>query len=368
MSSIVSRTSQDVNHIWDKEDKALDEKFKESLRSVLQYILVLDSEDIFKHLESDTDLIEIFKGLVDAIKDINTISNSSIASVVFLLPDNDGMDTVIVALKTLVKNHMRGEETNDNINKKLIKIVSNIELANTQKDSLFKNQQKDISKLTNGYNEFNSKLNDSAEKLEKKFIKKEDELEKEFIQKVDSMYNSFISVLGIFIAISFSLFGAATLLDNIFTIATENGFDTSSKVVGTNIMLGGIVSILIYLLIIGLIQGICTVTGKDFVFSLRKLFVILSVAFGVVLLGFIYGHTSINKSHIILLMLSILIYTIIMGTIYRWGTPFKNFLIKHNKNQIKKNRSIDNDEIKSNKEDEIEKSLNQEALDEYKNF
>lgn len=146
-------------------------------------------------------------------------------------------------------------------------------------------------------------------------------------ERINSMYSGFVSVLGIFIAISFSLFGAATLLNDIFT--------TANKDIGLNIMLAGFATILIYILIIGLLQGVATITKNYYYFSLRKLFVIISIDGGVILCGFIYSHSYFSIKHFSLLIGIVLLYFCICCFIYAMGTPVKKWLISFMKKNIK---------------------------------
>lgn len=245
-----------------------------------------------------------------------------IAKTVFMRKDTDGIDVFIPELKKLVSEYVE-KNKNDLTKKKLIKIVSHIELSNMQKGALYQNQMQQISELSDGQN----KLVGSYGEMQKEFDRQFEETEGKLDEKIDSLYTSFISVLGIFISISFSLFGAATLLKNIFTISTENGFNVSAKVIGTNILLAGIATILIYLLIVGLLQGISALAHKYYFFSIRRLFVIIAVAGGVILSGFIYGHSVVSWSHLGLLVCSLVLYGIICLIIFAIGRPVKEWLI-----------------------------------------
>ena len=245
-----------------------------------------------------------------------------ISKIIFGLENTDGMDVFITNFKNLVEKYV-GNSEDDLINKKLIKIVSHIELSNMQKESLYKNQMQQISELSKGQ----TQLDRSYQEMQGKFKQEFDSTKSELDRKIDSFYTSFISVLGIFIAISFSLFGAASLLKNIFTISTENGFDVNSKVVGTNILLAGFATILIYLLIVGLVQGISVLTRKSYFFSIRKLFIVMAVAGGVILSGFIYGHSILSWSHLKVLVCSLILYGLLCIIIFAVGRPVKEWLI-----------------------------------------
>lgn len=303
--------------LWDEADKV---EFEKNLKSLLNVGL---NSDNFDNIESN--MQEPFDQLVETLEGQNdqlSVPYYVISKTVFMLEDTDGMDYFIPSFKNLIRKYIITSQ-NKVINKKLIKIVSHIELSNTQKESLYQNQMQQISELSNGQNQLVGSYEEMEERFRYQFTRTEEKLS----EKMDKFYTSFISVLGIFISISFSLFGAATLLKNIFTISTENGFDVSAQVIGTNVLLAGFATILIYLLIVGLLQGISSLAHKRYFFSIRKLFVIVSVAGGVIISGFIYSHSTLSWSHLIFLVCSLSLYGIVCLIIFAIGRPVKEWLI-----------------------------------------
>ncbi|RDS59645.1 hypothetical protein DWV05_04790 [Weissella thailandensis] len=303
--------------LWDEEDKV---EFEKKLKSLLNVGL---NSDNFDNIESN--MQEPFDQLVETLEGQNdqlSVPYYVISKTVFMLEDTDGMDYFILSFKNLIRKYIITSQ-NKVINRKLIKIVSHIELSNTQKESLYQNQMQQISELSNGQNQLVGSYEEMEERFRYQFTRTEEKLS----EKMDKFYTSFISVLGIFISISFSLFGAATLLKNIFTISTENGFDVSAQVIGTNVLLAGFATILIYLLIVGLLQGIGSLAHKHYFFSIRKLFVIVSVAGGVIISGFIYSHSTLSWSHLIFLVCSLSLYGIVCLIIFAIGRPVKEWLI-----------------------------------------
>lgn len=288
----------------------LDDEFQRNFKKVIE---VGFSPDLLKNTSSFNQAFENFLKILEGNPLQYGVPYNRIAKVVFGLSSTDGIEGFKPEFYRLMDEYSQKEDHDDRVYNQLKKTIHHIELAIIQKDSLLQTQLDQIKELGDGLTQLNSSYEEMQTKLNRDIKNSEDR----FNDRVDTMYNSFISVLGIFIAISFSLFGAATLLKNIFTIATSEGFNVSAKVVGTNISLAGFSTILIYLLVIGLVQGISTVTNKSYFFSLKKLFVVISVALGVVVIGYFYGHASPSWKHMGLVFAFLSGYVILGLLIYK---------------------------------------------------
>lgn len=208
------------------------------------------------------------------------------------------------------------EETKQHL---LSKLNSNIRIAITQyevidgKDrTLEEEMQTKVLYLQSIINE----LNERAKKLQK---------------DIDSYYSNFISVLGIFIAISFSLFAGATVVTKLLSLTV----DTKSAV-GANIMFAGFATFLVYILILGLVIGIGKITNRFYDFSYRVLFVISSLCGSTVLFGFLYRSNFLGRDMIYYYSLGIVFGTLVLYALFslilfRNGTAFKKWLIEKRK-------------------------------------
>lgn len=145
--------------------------------------------------------------------------------------------------------------------------------------------------------------------LDKKVHKVNNNVE-HYITKIDDringVYAGFVSVLGIFISISFTLFGGVNILNTLFS----NIKNSSNSAIGEAIVLAGITTLLIYLLSFTLLNGIQRLANRfgfrpapwdDYVMSNRRedlryrnLFIVLSIGIGIIIFGSKYGqHWSI---------------------------------------------------------------------------
>lgn len=170
----------------------------------------------------------------------------------------------------------------------LAKIYEHISLADTQFKYLL--NEKKIFELHDTVN----KVNDNVEN----YINKIDD-------RINSVYAGFVSVLGIFISISFTLFGGVNILNELFS----NIKNSSDSATGKAIVLAGIATLLIYLLSFTLLNGVQRLANR---FSIRlspwneyanrrhedlryrNLFIVLSIGIGIIIFGSKYGeHWSI---------------------------------------------------------------------------
>lgn len=316
---------------------------KDNIDSVSELCLALKNLIDEESKESNE---QKFNQSVDAILSIaenldqSVTPYSRISSIIFSFPDKDiELSDILNRLSNRIRQscvESGGEITGKYLY--LLKVSENLSLANTQKIFLYGSQQSDIDEIRSQYNEISDELKAEAQTITGDVNNKIDEIKKEYYKitkeldeavdtRMNAIYSGFVSVLGIFVAISFSLFGAATLLNNIFNIATRKGFDTSSNVIGTNIVLAGFTTILVYLLIVGLFQGIGSITNHIFDFSIRRFFIIMAIAGAVIISGFLYSHSNPNITHVAFISVVLLVYTILCLIVYKFGTSIKKIVL-----------------------------------------
>ncbi|MFL4499916.1 hypothetical protein [Weissella sp. MSCH1] len=334
---------------------------------------VLDNPEIFLNFDffelDDKNVDEFderYENLLEFLEKFNIqfVPYSTIANIVFQLDEDkaDGMPMFLERLTSAIDKSLNKLSNDYYLPEHLsvmIKILEHFQLSISQRGSLYEQQKDEIKSLKQNTKiieknfeqnskdyqeklmlEFNEetksnidKLNDNydakIESLNAVYVNQVEKLHDSMDGRINNMYSGFISVLGIFISISFSLFGAATLIKDIFTISTEKGFDTSRNVVGVNIMLAGITTLLIYSLIVGLMMGISKVVKTNFKFNYRNFFITYSAAAGVILCGLLYAYDLKHLIHkgfwagVILL-----IYVIICAIIFKNGTKIKSFFFK----------------------------------------
>lgn len=272
----------------------------------------------------------------------SVIPYARISQIIFTLEDD--VADVILRMEDVVNQIRQKSEVDDKLleNYGIDKVIQNLNLANTQKSFLYRSQQNDITDIRETYEIKMSSLEEKAEQItedieqkieevKKSSDKLSNELDSAVDNRMNSIYSGFVSVLGIFVSISFTLFGAATLIKNIFDISTSQGFDTSHKVLGANIILAGFTTILVYLLIVGLMQSISSVTKLDYDFSLRRIFVILFVSSGIIIIGFIYKNPDISQFKHPIIYIVLFSFYILLGIIcYRYGEFIKLKLLRIN--------------------------------------
>lgn len=290
--------------------------------NALQVILVklISNElDSYTFPEKSKEFDDNFKKLIEGINKLpnNIIPYSQIAQAVYQIKnqgDDLGIEGVLNVFKKEIVNYINKQENDeiDGSSNILIKIYEHIVLSDTQMNALHSDQSSQVSEIGQRLNQVQSSYISSIQEWDN--IK----------GKLDSMYSNFVSVLGIFVAISFTLFSAASLVKEILTISNN-----PTKIeIGSKIMLSGITVILIYLLIVGLFQGITVVTRQYYFFSIRKLYIICMTAGSIILFGYVFGHDVVSWSHAVLLVGFMVIYILIASLGYAFGYPIKKILIK----------------------------------------
>lgn len=279
--------------------------------------LIVDEITARKYPEQSEKFESNFKNLYDIIKDIpdNTIPYAQVAQAIFHLNNEDSessIDGILDILKQAIVFHINqidGDEIDTKTNI-LIKIYEHLVLANTQMNSLYSDQQSQVT-------EIKTKLDGTTDRFDET-----EEAWNGIKEQVERMYTSFVSVLGIFVAIAFTLFGAGSLIKDIFASGNPTRIEIGSK-----IMLAGFTVILIYLLIVGLFQGMASVIKFDYFFSIRKLYIVCFVAGSVILSGYMYGHNNVSWSHLLMFTIFLSLYFLVGAIVYVYGYGY-GFKIK----------------------------------------
>ncbi|MCC2745078.1 hypothetical protein LK472_06605 [Leuconostoc lactis] len=263
-----------------------------------------------------------FKKLIQAIQELpeNLIPYSQIAQTVYQIKDtsdSEGIEGVVLILKDRIVRYIEENSSGelDSVANVLIKIYEHIVLSDAQMNSLHSDQSANVAAIDERITVVQEKYNKSVEEWKK--VK----------PQIDSMYSSFVSVLGIFVAISFTLFSAASLVKEILTVSS----DPSSQELGSKIILSGISVVLIYLLIVGLFQGITMVTRQYYFFSIRKLYIVCVTAGSIIVFGYVYGHTKISFSHLWIFVICMSAYITVALMLYAFGNRIKKFFINFGK-------------------------------------
>lgn len=224
----------------------------------------------------------------DLEKIINQFKNVPIpySNITKLIYEQDAINKDgVVALMEQLRNHLSeiGQLSADN--HPLAKIYEHIALAHTQVEYLLGEDQ--IQKLRLSINNIDNQVEQNISKID---------------DRISGVYSGFVSVLGIFITISFTLFGGVSLLNNLFSNVKSG---SSPSAIGNSIVLSGIATILIYLLSFTLMNGVQRLANR-FSYSYRfqymymnrpnediryrNLFIVLSIGIGIVIFGSKYGE------------------------------------------------------------------------------
>lgn len=303
--------------------------------------------------EKETNISEDILSIVEEIKklDHDIVPYAQISLIIFSLGDDEKSDfkKKLTDILPLVREKVcelgtAGGKPLTAEYKLFLKIIENLNLAEAQKRFLYKNQQEEILEIQKKYDEINESLIKESKKIsddvhanidsmQKKYDYISHKLDDEVDKRMNTIYSGFVSVLGIFVSISFTLFGAATLLKNIFTISTSKGFNTSPTVIGSNIMLAGFATLLIYLLLIGLMQSVSSVTKIRYDFSLRRTFIVLFIAMGVIIYGAHYKDRNLNiEATFFNYWWEVVLYLGVGILFYSFGSKIKDFLLRRKQN------------------------------------
>lgn len=206
-----------------------------------------------------------------------------------LVSDLDGLGTDFTEKeKKVIKEYKKEIEELPN------RIAESIKLALSQYKAFFKefnDATEELTVATDGLNEVEKSYKEILDKY-KKISKKYDEVS----NKLDSSSSDFISMLGIFSALIFAVFGGFEAFKSIFT--NINKASISMIIINSSILMIGLI-ILIFLLI----QSICILSGKTFLacgckntsncsHKFYKRYPLFSFSIGFFLLLFILGLLS----------------------------------------------------------------------------
>lgn len=206
-----------------------------------------------------------------------------------LLSDLDGLGTDYTEKeKKVIKEYKKEIEALPN------RIAESIKLALSQYKAFFKefnDATEELTVATDGLKEVNKGYKEILDKYNK-ISEKYDEVS----SKLDSSSSDFISMLGIFSALIFAVFGGFEAFKSIFT--NINKASISMIIINSSILMIGLI-ILIFLLI----QSICILSGKTFLacgcentsncsHKFYKRYPLFSFSIGFFLLLFILGLLS----------------------------------------------------------------------------
>lgn len=211
------------------------------------------------------------------------------------------MPELLSALEPRLKNHGKAWV-------RAQAICDRVCLSQTQLNSLNSTEHRQkIDKLTSDLEEKNKELADTKGELQKAQGELT-EAKQDIVDATSRLYSGFVSVLGIFIAISFSLFGSATLFH-----AAIKSSEVNKASVGQMIILVGIITLLIYLLVSGLFFGIHSILNRK-IESIKMVPISLGVVLttlGIMLAGFVYDNPKISPQDIPNSALLIVVYTVV---------------------------------------------------------
>lgn len=268
-----------------------------------------------------------FKKLRESAKKLSeaAVPYSEIATLVYAFqsqPENvDGVGPFLDKFKDILLKEI-DSDSNETVPADLnilIKTYENISLSDAQYRSLLgeekiKSLKDEIYDLTNNLDNVNKTIDN----------------------RMNNIYSGFVSVLGIFVAISFSLFGGVNLLENLFK---DMAGGSTPENIGISIMLSGFFIVLLYILILGLTSGLSRVTQKENYFwedfSFRTLFIIMSISCGIIIFGFMYHIGTVDWKVPFLnnyifkwnAINVLIIYLFVCFMLYRRAAAFKNIVV-----------------------------------------
>ena len=174
-----------------------------------------------------------------------------------LVSDLDGLGTDFTEKeKKVIKEYKKEIEELPN------RIAESIKLALSQYKAFFKefnDATEELTVATDGLNKVEKSYKEILDKY-KKVSKKYDEVSNKYDEvsnKLDSSSSDFISMLGIFSALIFAVFGGFEAFKSIFT--NINKASISMIIINSSILMIGLI-VLVFLLI----QSICILSGKTF--------------------------------------------------------------------------------------------------------
>lgn len=312
-------------------------QFNSKLRKLLTNELQSPDNDSFE--DDYTELLKAAKQLKGV-----AVPYAQIAQMIFKtqsenLKTNDGIGPVLDRFKQRLLTSLEALNT-DKVTDELtilLKTYQNMSLSDAQYQSLL--GQDNVEALNSDIQTLKNNLESSTNEFDKKVD-----------ERMNSVYSGFVSVLGIFIAITFTLFGGMNLLSKIFSNIAKGATHVDT---GLTIMLSGIFAILIYLIILGLTSGLSRLTQQRSYFykedfSFRTLFIIITINVGIAIFGFTYSRgpffwdvpflggyqfewTALNIS---------ILYTMMVLLLYRNGRILKKWIVNPRINGTKNLKDV----------------------------
>lgn len=179
----------------------LSQEFNKELNEIIQIFCSTNIDELNQNrLEYISRLIDKSEGLEPSM-----LNYSSITAMTYNFDDeNDQLNEIGQFLRTSLNEHFEDKFIYDDIDengklanqyKVVKKSIEHLDLAVNQKQSLYIEQDKEISKVKKVIVNFNKKLKDSHERLQE-------------IDKIKNrIYTEFVAILGIFASIIFGVFG-----------------------------------------------------------------------------------------------------------------------------------------------------------------
>lgn len=207
--------------------------------------------------------------------DSHFIPYSEITRIIYSLNSMDGLDMFYTEIEKRLLNYL-------NIHKDMrgtfmVKVIEHTKLASKQFDNLYARSENEIQSLTT-----------NAQKL----IKQQNSINdryKEIKTENQHLSSNLITILGMFTAITFAIFGGLQLLGNVFGNAISDK-GTSHFVIGNSIILGGFFVLSIYVIMLILFEGIGKLTKQDLGLSIKTMIITIIVTLLIVLAGYVYSR------------------------------------------------------------------------------
>lgn len=203
------------------------------------------------------------------------IPYSEITRIVYSLSKTDGLDMLYPVMEENLLNYLN--EHKDMNGTFMIKVIEHTKLASTQFDNLYARSENEIQNLTTN----TQKLKKQQDSINKNY--------KEIKAENQHLSSNLITILGIFTAITFAIFGGLQLLGNVFGKAISSK-GTSHFLVGNSIVLGGIFILAIYAIMLILFEGIGKLTKQNIGLSIKTMWLPITIAILIVVAGLAYSH------------------------------------------------------------------------------
>lgn len=207
--------------------------------------------------------------------DSSFIPYSEITRIIYSLDSMDGLDLFYPEIEKRLLDYLTSHE--DMHGTFMVKVIEHTKLASKQYDNLYARSENEIQNLTTNAQKLMEQQNYINNSYEE--IKAENQ----------HLSSNLITILGIFTAITFAIFGGLQLLGNVFGKAISSK-GTSHFLVGNSIVLGGIFILAIYAIMLILFEGIGKLTKQDIGLSIKTMWLPITIAILIVVAGLTYSH------------------------------------------------------------------------------